>query len=342
MDENTINICTLVPVVIEDELDDDASETATDLGGVFDDSVDGGGELPLGFIALGLLSPADLADALEQIAGEVGTGVAPTGTQAMDSFLDIVSNSMDDDVAGPDNAPGDSSAPGEGTVRVLGYASGDPAAAHPGLAAFDQPGGGVTLDPRNWKMWAAAFGGYGNTDGDPMAGKHDRSSNNYGLAAGLNLRVTPDTKIGVAISGGRTSFDLSDDFGSGNSNMIQVAAYARTNIDAAYIAAALAYGYHDETTDRTILIGGPSRFTAAFTAHDLAGQVEVGYHLGPITPYAAVRVQSFYTPAYSETTVSGPSTFALDYEENTTDATRTELGARVAQTVALHKDADLT
>jgi outer membrane autotransporter protein len=54
--------------------------------------------------------------------------------------------------------------------------------------------------------------------------------------------------------------------------------------------------------------------------------------MGWVTPYAAVRVGAYFTPAYSE---SGTGDFALDYDARTTTSIRTELGARFAHTVAL-------
>jgi outer membrane autotransporter protein len=46
-----------------------------------------------------------------------------------------------------------------------------------------------------------------------------------------------------------------------------------------------------------------------------------------VTPYAAGQVQTFRTPSYNESAVSGSSIFALAYGARTTTTTRTELGA---------------
>lgn len=344
LDSNVIGICVIEMVPIKDILGDDTDDTATEVAETFDDYVADGGTLPPGFLALGLLTPAELALALDQIAGETATGVAPTGIQAMDSFLDMVTDlGLGDGLAsmGPGGLA-DSSAPGKGTVKVLGYAAasdmGNPALAAVNQAASDEP----LPPPRNWDMWIAGFGGQNDVDGDSSAGTHNRSSDNYGLAGGITFRVSPNTKLGLAVSGGRTSFSLSDGFGRGSSDVIQAAIYGRTDFKAAYISGALAYGYHDQTTNRTITVAGDDRFTAAFKAHDIAGQLEAGYTIGWLTPYAGVRVQSFQTPAYSEKTASGASTFALAYEKNTTTSTRTELGARFAHNISLPEYAVLT
>ena len=339
LDSNVIGICVIKMTPIGEVLGGDATDTATGVAQTFDDYLSQEGTLPPGFLALGLLTPAELNLALEQIAGETATGVAPTGTQAMDSFLDVVTDlGLGNDLA---EGPADSSAPGENTVKTLGYAA-TSNKANPALAAVNQVTNEPLPPPRNWNMWIGAFGGQDDVDGNASVGTHDRSSDNYGLAGGITFRVNPNTKVGLAVSGGHTSFSLADGFGSGSSDMIQAAIYGRTDFKAAYISGAVAYGYHDQTTNRTVTVAGTDRFTAAFSAYDIAGQLEAGYAMGWFTPYAAVRVQSFQTPAYSEKTAAGSSTFALAYKKNNTTSTRTDLGARFAHSIPLPENAILT
>jgi outer membrane autotransporter protein len=322
-------------VVIGEDLDDDAPDSAEDVADAIDDFVDGGGILPPGFGVLDFLDGDVLADALAQISGEAATGVAPTATQAMDSFLDTVLNQ------GP-GGPGEETAPRQGTVKALGYAPQSSGGAGADMAqAF-----GALLpapDPRLWGVWAAVYGGNTEVDGNATAGTHDRSSDNYGAAFGLDYQITAATKVGLALSGGATSFNLADGFGSGSSTMFQGAIYSRSDFDAAYIAGVLAYAYHDQSTDRTVsIVDVNNRYTADFDAFNIAGHLEAGYRLGWLTPYGAVRVQVFHTPDYSETPVSGSAPgYALDYDEQTTTTTRTELGARLHHTLPLNDGASL-
>ena len=55
-----------------------------------DTFVSNGGTIPLAFTNLFNLSPSELASAFSQLQGEPGTGVAQAGTQAMNSFLSLV------------------------------------------------------------------------------------------------------------------------------------------------------------------------------------------------------------------------------------------------------------
>ncbi len=100
---------------------------------------------------------------------------------------------------------------------------------------------------------------------------------------------------------------------------------------AAYVAAALAYAWHDVTTDRTITAIGPESLRGSFHAQNFGARLESGYRLttpyAGITPYAAVQGQNFRSPAYSEAATSGAGGFALSYDSRSSTATRVELGA---------------
>ena len=315
--------------------DDDTSgptENELAVAEALDDFVENGGVLPLGFAVLALsLTPDELAAALSQLSGEVATAPAPSSFQAMDSFLDLVLGSRSNPaivMAPPTPFP--DAPPERATVSVLGYGP-VPTAADRTPAAFTS----IVPDPRPWDVWVAAFGGYGKTDGDDWTGTHTREADEYGLAAGVDYQLTPNTTVGLAIGTSRGSFELSDDLGEGGSDMFQVAVTGRTQYEAAYLLGALAYGYNDVWTDRTVTIAGNDRFTADYTAHSYAAALEAGYQVGWITPFAGVRAQAFVSPDYSEQTVAGVSTFALDYDSRTATSLRSELGATVQWSTAL-------
>ena len=90
------------------------------------------------------------------------------------------------------------------------------------------------------------------------------------------------------------------------------------------------------STDRVAAFG--DHLTASFQAQSLGGRVEGGYRFatpaGGITPYAAVQAQSFRTPTYAETDVTGGG-FGLAFNARSASDTRSELGARFDHAVAL-------
>jgi outer membrane autotransporter protein len=304
-----------------------------------------GGTLPLGFVNLFNLSPSQLADAFAQLQGEAGTGAAQAGTQAMNSFLSLLTNPFEN------NRP---FAPAETRpqmpVKALGYGPESPQS--PARSAFASLDGAPFVGGRRWGIWAAAYGGQSNTTGDSLAGSHDRSARTFGYATGLDYRVTPYTVVGFALAGGGTNFGLSGGFGSGHSDMFQAAVYSLTRVNAAYVSAALAYGWHRVSTDRFVTVAGTDHLTADFSANSFGGRIEGGYRFAipgvldssgfGLTPYAALQAQSFRTPSYSEIAASGSSTFALAYNARTTTTTRTELGSWVDKSYALDRDSVLS
>jgi len=314
-----------------------ASANQTALARAIDAFVANGGTLPLGFLNLFNLSPSDLASALTQLQGESGTGITQSGTQAMNSFLSLVTNPFADNRGfAPANAP----PPRPGAYYKA-----------PVYKALNQS----AADPRRWTIWAAGYGGQSNLNGNALVGSHDLSARAYGFATGLDYRVTPYTVVGFALGGGGTHYSLSGGLGSGRSDMFQAALYSLTRFNAAYVSAALAYGWHNVSTDRFVIVAGFDHLTAGFNANNVAGRIEGGYRFAipsipgvldltgfGITPYGAFQMQAFHTPSYGETAVSGSSLFALNYDAHTTTVIRTELGAWIDRSFPVFDDATLS
>ncbi len=101
-----------------------------------------------------------------------------------------------------------------------------------------------------------------------------------------------------------------NNLGSGRSDLFQAGAYVRHTEGPAYITGALAYGWQDITTNRTVTIAGLDQLRAEFNANAYSGRVEGGYRfVAPwiggigITPYAAAQFTTFDLPAYAEQAV---------------------------------------
>jgi outer membrane autotransporter protein len=182
-----------------------------------------------------------------------------------------------------------------------------------------------------WSTWGQAYGGAGTTNGEAsVIGSHDTSSRIAGVAAGMDYRVTRETLVGFALSGGETSWGLAQGLGSGKGDVFQAGVYASHRSGPAFVSAALAYSWYDMTTDRTLTVSGTDVLRARFQANNIGARLETGYRAGTsaaaVTPYAAAQVQNFRTPSYAETVVSGSPQFALAYRNNSVTATRLEAG----------------
>ena len=193
------------------------------------------------------------------------------------------------------------------------------------------------FDPR-WSVWGAAYGGGSTTDGNAALGSNTATARAFGFVAGADYRFSPATLAGFALAGGGTNFGVNG-FGSGRSDLFQAGAFVRHNVGPAYVTAALAYGWQDVTTDRTVTVAGVDRLRAQFNANAWSGRVEGGYrYVTPwmgITPYAAGQFTTYQLPAYAEQVVSGANTFALNYAAKDVTASRSELGVRADKSFAM-------
>jgi hypothetical protein len=93
LDSNTITICTTTTASASSVLPSSAAGNQRAVANAIDTFVRNGGTLPPAFAnLLPFLSPSQLESAFTQLSGEVGTGAAQAGTQAMNSFLSLVTN----------------------------------------------------------------------------------------------------------------------------------------------------------------------------------------------------------------------------------------------------------
>jgi uncharacterized protein with beta-barrel porin domain len=201
-----------------------------------------------------------------------------------------------------------------------------------------------------WRRVSGARGGatYGGSEtigGNTFVGSQDIRASVWGLVAGADYKVTPDTLLGFALAGGGNSFSLANGLGSGSADVFQAGSFARHNFGPAYLSGALAYGWYDVTTNRTVALAGVDLLQGRFRADTFSSRFEGGYRFATpmiaITPYAAAQVISFRLPAYAEQTLAGAGAFALNYAGQSTTDTRTEIGLRSDKSFAV-QDAMLT
>ncbi|MBX9841755.1 MAG: autotransporter outer membrane beta-barrel domain-containing protein [Xanthobacteraceae bacterium] len=289
-----------------------------------DQFVAAGGTLPTGFNNLSSLSGQSLVDALQQLTGEAGSsGGVQAANQLTNSFLTMLLNGF---TGGRGGVGGFGAAAGYAPAPVLS------AEAANAYAAINKAAPRRFGDS-GWTGWGSAYGGQANARGDATVGTNDTRTTAWGLAAGFDRRVSPSTVVGLAFGGGSTNWTLANGLGRGRGEVFQAGAYASHQVGAAYVSAAASYALHSMTTDRTVFVAGTDSLTADFTAHNVGGRIETGWRfLAPggavgVTPYAALQVQAFFLPGYTETAASGSGQFALAFDRRTTTTTRSELGA---------------
>lgn len=286
------------------------------------------GGIPMAFASL-------TAAQLTQSDGEVGTGSQQSTFNAMNQFMGVMTDPF---VAGRgDPVSTGGGATGYADEQAIAYA----AKRNPNdaLGAIYRKAPMADAFVQRWSVWAAGYGGSQTTSGNAALGSSNSSSNLYGTAVGADYRLSPDTLAGFALAGGGTNFSVANGLGSGRSDLFQAGAFVRHNIGAAYFSGALAYGWQDITTNRTLTIAGIDQLQAKFNANAWSGRVEGGYRfvtqgLG-WTPYAAGQFTTFDLPAYTEQAIVGANTFALAYGAKSVTATRSELGLRTDKSFAM-------
>lgn len=325
-------LLTLDPGLLSPSLPGFANINQRNVAAGIDNALLAGGSMTTRFNTLFNATGQNLLNGLTQASGEVATGAQQGTFNAMGQFL----NTLLDPFFGNRS---DTAAPA-GTVPRYADDSASATRANTGrdaYAAIDKARGG--LFTQRWNVWAAGYGGSQTTDGNAVVGSNTATSRIAGVAAGADYQISPNTLVGFALGGGGTSFGVANGLGSGSSNLFQAGVYARHTMGNAYIAGALAYGWQDVTTDRTVTIAGVDHLRARFDANALSGRLEGGYrYVTPwmgITPYAAAQFTTFYLPGYGEQAVSGANTFALNYGARDVTATRSELGLRTDRSYAL-------
>ena len=294
----------------------------------------GGGALPPNFLNVFGLTGGNLANALTQRSGEAATGAQQSAVQLMNDFLGVM---LDPFVNGGGlvGAPGGSARAfaSESTALpddvALAYAQAFKAPAYKAPPVIEQ----------RWAVWVAGYGGQNNTHGDAMIGSHDLTARAGGGAAGADYHLTRDTVLGFALAGAGTDWSLAQGLGGGHGDAFQAGLYGATRSGPWYLAGALAFANHWMSTDRASAFG--DNLSAKFDAQSVGGRLEGGYRFatafGGIAPYAAVQAQSFRTPTYSETDLSGGG-FGLTFNGRTASPSRGEFGTRLDTPTMLDAD----
>ncbi|MGY4506078.1 autotransporter-associated beta strand protein [Bradyrhizobium sp. GM24.11] len=305
----------------------------SNVAGAINGAVAGGGTPPAGFDVLLNMGQPQLNGALGQVSGQPGAAGTQASFNAMQQFVGML------DPFGGGSTDGERGA-ASGDAGAMGYASTGPrdARVREAYGAVTPRGASGEVIDRRWGVWASGYGGASNLNGNAAAGSSSTTSRIYGTAVGADYRLLPDRLVGFALGGAGFNFSVADALGGGRADVFQAGLYARHNFGPAYLSAALANGWQDVTTDRTVTVSGTDKLTANFKAGTFAGRLETGWRFVPVptstfgvTPYAAVQATAFHLPGYGETALVGSNQFALSYASQDTTNVRTELGTRTDQ-----------
>ncbi len=342
-DANDVFI-TLSQALLGSQLPPGLNANQTNVANAINNFINAGGTLPPAFQNLFYLSPSQLAQALTQLGGQNNAGGGQqSGFQMMNEFMLLMLNPFDADRGG---FGGGGFGAGSAISRFAPERELPPEIAR-AYAAVTPPSERTIPFNARWNVWASAFGGANNTNGDPNGtGSANFAARTAGVAAGLDYRLSPDTLIGFALAGGGTSWSLAQGLGGGRSDVFQAGLYGSQKFGPWYVSGAVAFANYWASTTRTITLPAVDTLNAGFNAQSWGGRAEAGYRISwtpvNLAPYVALQAQTFSTPNYSETATSGSNTFALSYAAHTGSVVRSEIGSWASRTFLLADNALVT
>jgi outer membrane autotransporter protein len=279
------------------------------------------GDLNTVMTALSLLSPGQVASIVDALGGQAYSGFSALLVQSTQLFMDSFSSHTGGGLGlrGGANLGG-------GTWQALRTGDGD---ACDTVTACE-------VEPL-WGVWGGGTGAFGTIVGSATANGLTYSLG--GFIAGLDRKLAPGFRAGVATGFNAASLYPQGVPGNGTSNTLQFAVYGEYLQEAFYLDALAGYGHSDNRMSRPIVIPGLNQRTAQgyTTANTFFGQLEAGYKLviapsfgGFVTPFARLQASTSTQNGFTE---SGADALNLTVAAQTTTSLRTVLGAQLGAAI---------
>jgi outer membrane autotransporter protein len=194
----------------------------------------------------------------------------------------------------------------------------------------DSPDGGVYYGRA--RLWAAGFGQYASLDGQGSTGSASVSSQNSGVATGIDYQVTRNVLLGITGGYSDSYFSVGDRATSGTIDGGHFGVYGVARSGPYYVAGTVDYSHYDNTTDRFVSgLGATEEEKGKFSSDEWLARVEAGrkYAWGTVnvTPFAGFQVAQLYNDAFSEFGVGG-AIAGLHVDGQTIDSDKTFAGVQ--------------
>ncbi len=193
-----------------------------------------------------------------------------------------------------------------------------------------------TLRTEHGGLWFAPLGALGTMSGD--ANTHDLSYSLYGLAAGVDRRLSSDWLVGASVSYLHGTFTTAFPGATGSNDAVGVAAYGSYAPGSWYADGVVGYAYNTSSLSRSITLPGFVRTAQGNPiAHQIMGSLEAGVaaaSAGRLTfaPFARAELVSTMQGAFSE---SGAGAIGLNAQAQTTTGVRSIVGVEMSGSVPL-------
>lgn len=164
---------------------------------------------------------------------------------------------------------------------------------------------------------------------------HDRwgyETCGFGIAGGVDVKITNDFLVGLAFSYEHKNIDFSHSRGQGDMDSYRFGPYLSLREGPAFLTASVNLGLHTSDYSRTILVNQGGKNDGAYSMWDITASATVGYdmELAPgttFTPMATVTYSYIRREQFQE---KGPALTAVDFDAVSECALSTRLGARLS------------
>ncbi|WP_207462193.1 autotransporter outer membrane beta-barrel domain-containing protein [Azospirillum sp. SYSU D00513] len=264
------------------------------------------------FDGLHSLSASEIAPALNQLSGEIHADMMVADRANRRLFGRAVEARQ---------------AAGRGSAGVLG-ASGAVLFDGREAAVSGTPGAISTDSADGMSVWGQPLVSWGRSAGDGNGSSTTRRTG--GFMVGGDYALDADLSAGVALGFLNSDVRAKGGLGKGDLDSYQVTAYGSWTPGAAFLDAALGYGYSRYETGRAVSMGGLNAAASGEAGgHDLSAELSGGYRMSInrawVEPRAGLRWDRLQREGFTE---SGSTLLSLGEEEETENALRSSLGAR--------------
>ncbi|MBB3898767.1 autotransporter-associated beta strand repeat-containing protein [Roseococcus suduntuyensis] len=194
-------------------------------------------------------------------------------------------------------------------------------------------GDGAAGSTPRYAVWATALAGNQRMGAGGNA-PNFVSSTSGGVAAGADVRLSAQVVAGLALAATGATARLSEGLGRAEGTQLQGAVYGTGQFGPLRLAAALAYGATELSTERQVPFFGAGQLRGDVTSQGVSTRLEAGWRVADVLPGVALTPQlafqgSWYTvPSYSERATGGQGPAALAVAGQTHGQSRLEVAVR--------------
>ena len=184
--------------------------------------------------------------------------------------------------------------------------------------------------PTRARFWAAGFGQYASLDGQTSSGSASVSSNNAGVATGIDYTLTPNWIGGIAGGYSNSNFSVSNRATTGTVEGGHFGVYGVGHYGNFYASGATTFNWYNNTTNRSVTaLGGLEVEKGSFSSNEWVSRSEFGYKYElpgvTVTPFTGYQFAQLNNDAFSE---AGTGLALLHVNGQTINSEKTFLGVQ--------------